>query len=148
MLILVKDFSNFDNFRYINLTSKNSQISTRWSQAPDKGIRTLSCKCCTQEVFDDSQFSGNIEGSQTDVLEHMICFFLLKIYARILHTEILNLSTCADSSSNTKKSIKIKNYKFSRQAYVSGATCYILHVSCHLTHVTSANSHSHRPSPC
>ena len=70
-----KQFSTFGDFRNLNLTSENSQITTRWSQTPDKGIGTLSCKCCTQEVFDYSQFSGNIEGSQTDVLEHMICFF-------------------------------------------------------------------------
>ena len=38
-----------------------------WSQTPDEGIGTLSGQCGTQEVFDDSHLSGNIEGSQTDV---------------------------------------------------------------------------------
>ena len=57
LLILVKDFFTFGIFRNLNLTSESPQISTRWSQTPDVGIWPLCCNCCTQEVFDDSQFS-------------------------------------------------------------------------------------------
>ena len=67
-MILVKDFPTFGDLGNCNLTWESPQISTRWSQTPDKGIGTLSGKCGTQEVFDDSHLSGNIEGSQTDVL--------------------------------------------------------------------------------
>ena len=85
LLILVEDFSTFEHFRNLNRTSERPQISTRWSQTPDKGIRTLSCKCCTQEVFDNSQFSGNIEGSQTHVLvvRIFLASFFLKGNAKI-----------------------------------------------------------------
>ena len=43
---------------------------------PDKRIDTLCCKCCRQEVFDDSQFSGNIEGSQTHVMRYISCSWI------------------------------------------------------------------------
>ena len=66
-MILVKDFPTFGDLGNCNLTWESPQISTRWSQTPDEGIGTLSAKCATQEVFDDSHLSGNIEGSQTDV---------------------------------------------------------------------------------
>ena len=39
----------------------------RWSQTPDERIGTQSAKCATEEVVDDSNISGNIEGIQTDV---------------------------------------------------------------------------------
>ena len=68
MFILVRDFSTFGDFGNLNLTSESAQISTSWSQTPDEGIGTLNGKCGTQEVFDDSHLSGNIEGSQADVL--------------------------------------------------------------------------------
>ena len=67
-MILFKDFSTFGDLGNRNLTWESPQISTRWSQTPDEGIGTLSGKCGTQEVFDDSHLSGNIEGSQTDVM--------------------------------------------------------------------------------
>ena len=67
-MILVKDFPTFGDLGNCNLTWESPQISTRWSQTPDEGIGTLSAKCATQEVFDDSHLSGNIEGSQTDVV--------------------------------------------------------------------------------
>ena len=59
----------------IFLTSESPQISTRWSQTSDEGIVTLSCKCCTQELLDDYQFSGNKEGSQTDVTGYEVHSF-------------------------------------------------------------------------
>ena len=68
-MILVKDFSTFGDLGNRNLTWESPQISTRWSQTPDEGIGTLSGKCGTQEVFDDSHLNGNIEGSLTDVTE-------------------------------------------------------------------------------
>ena len=67
LLILVKDFSTFCDFRNIILTLESPQISTRLSQTPDKMIGT-------HEVFDDYQFSGNIEGSQTDVTGWTLSF--------------------------------------------------------------------------
>ena len=50
---------------------ESPQISTKWSKTPDKGIGALSG---TQEVFDDSHLSGNVEGSQTDVFYIIIAF--------------------------------------------------------------------------
>ena len=60
-------FLHLGNFGNLNLTLESAQISTSWSQTPDEGIGTLSGKCCTQEVFDDSHLSGNIDGTQIDV---------------------------------------------------------------------------------
>ena len=74
LLILVKDFPTFGDLGNCNLTWESPQISTRWSQTPDEGIGTLSAKCATQEVFDDSHLSGNIEGSQTDVYDGLKIF--------------------------------------------------------------------------
>ena len=51
LLILVKDFSTFRDFRNLNRTSESPKISNRLSQTPDEGIRTLSRHCCTKEVF-------------------------------------------------------------------------------------------------
>ena len=80
MLILVKDFPTFGDLGNCNLTWESPQISTRWSQTPDEGIGTLSAKCATQEVFDDSHLSGNIEGSQTCVERIIVYIVLLKAY--------------------------------------------------------------------
>ena len=52
-----------------NLTWMSPQIFTRRPQTPDKGIGTLCGKCRTQQVFDNSQFGGNIEGSQAHVVQ-------------------------------------------------------------------------------
>ena len=71
LLILVQKFSTFGDFRNPSRTSESPQISTRWSQTPDEGIRTLNCKYGTREVFDDSQFRGNIEGIPG--AKHMCC---------------------------------------------------------------------------
>ena len=84
MLILVRDFSTFGNFGNLNMTLESAQIYTSCSQTPDEGIWTLSGKCGTQEVYDDSHLNGNIEGSQT-VVQYALgqSEFFLKLNSRL-----------------------------------------------------------------
>ena len=67
--------------------------------------------------------------------------------------ETLNISTCADSSTDTKSKIKLFVSSVACQVtivrcHMSVVLCHMLHVTCHLSQVTNANSHSHGPSLC
>ena len=48
--------------------------------------------------------------------------------------EILNLSTCADSSTDIKTERMEEEKK--RKKYVSRVGCNVLYVTCHMSHVT------------
>ena len=88
---------------------------------------------------------------------------LLSINPKSCIRDILNILTCVDSSTNTKrdrfrKKGKRKNVTC-HESFVmcpmSGVRCQVSHVMCHmscvacpLSPVTNANSQSHKPSPC
>ena len=66
---------------------------------------------------------------------------LTESWRKIPHNETLNLSTCVDSSTNTK--ILCPPHKKQIRCQVLGFRWHI----CHLSHVTNANSQSHWPPP-
>ena len=58
--------------------------------------------------------------------------------------ETLNLSTCVDSSTDTKTD---KNGQKEKKKIIFFCKWHVLRVSCHLSRVTDANSNSHIPFP-
>ena len=91
------------------------------------------------------------QGSQSAKNTHLSQNIFKKKKSRIRET--LNLSTCADSRTDTKtdkngqRKIRRKNFMTNFTCRVSPVTCHPLHVTCHLSLTPTATATATDPAP-
>ena len=67
---------------------------------------------------------------------------VFEVFPKKTHVrKTLNLSMCAEKSTDTKKGSGVR-------CHLSHVICHMSCVTSHLSHVTNTNSHSHKSSPC